>query len=67
MLVLTRKIGEEILIGHNITVKVLTLKRGEVRFGISAPDDVRVDRSEVRDRILGGEPRLPARARGPAP
>lgn len=47
MLVLTRRIGEEIVIDGTITIKVLATKSGGVRLGVSAPPDVRVDRQEV--------------------
>lgn len=58
LLILTRKIGESLKIGNEqglleepITVTVRGVKGGQVRIGVSAPSDVRVDRSEVRDRI----------------
>lgn len=47
MLVLSRKVNESIIINHNITVKVVGVKGNKVRLGISAPDDVPVDREEV--------------------
>ena len=52
MLVLTRKIGEEIVIGDNIHIKVLAVDGGKVRIGIVAPKDVIVDRQEVHDRRM---------------
>lgn len=52
MLVLTRKIGEKIVIGGNITVTILDGGRGEgVRIGIDAPRDVSIHRSEVLDAV----------------
>lgn len=52
MLVLTRKIGEKIVIGGNITVTILDGGRGEgVRIGIDAPRDVSIHRSEVVDAV----------------
>lgn len=51
MLVLTRKQGEEILIGHDIQITVTAIVGDKVRIGISAPPEVRVDRREVRLRI----------------
>ncbi len=52
MLVLTRKIGEKIIIGNNITVTILDGGRGEgVRIGIDAPRDVAIHRSEVVDAV----------------
>ena len=47
MLVLTRKLNEQIQIGDNITVSVLRIKGNSVRIGISAPRDVRVVRGEL--------------------
>jgi carbon storage regulator len=52
MLVLTRRIGEEIVIGGDIRVTVVAIKGDRVRLGISAPDFVRVDRQEVHERRL---------------
>ncbi len=51
MLVLSRKIGESLVIGDDITVTVLDVQRGQVRIGIDAPKHVRVDRQEMRARI----------------
>lgn len=52
MLVLTRKVGEKILIGGNITVTILDGGRGEgVRVGIDAPRDVSIHRSEVVEAV----------------
>ena len=50
MLVLTRRIGEEIVIGGDVRVKVVLVKGDKVRLGISAPDCVTVDRQEVHAR-----------------
>jgi carbon storage regulator len=47
MLVLSRKPGERIMIGSDITITVLAVKGSSVRIGIEAPDDVRVLRSEL--------------------
>jgi carbon storage regulator len=52
MLVLSRKVGEKILINGSITVEVVSVDRGKVRIGISAPPEVSVHRKEVYDRIL---------------
>ena len=51
MLVLSRKIGERIVIGENVTVMVLEVNGQRVRLGIIAPNDVPVHRSEVDQRI----------------
>jgi carbon storage regulator len=50
MLVLTRKAGESIVIEGGITVTVLSIDRGKIRIGITAPPDVRVDREEIFQR-----------------
>jgi carbon storage regulator len=50
MLVLTRRVGEEIVIDGNIRVIVLESQHGRIRIGIDAPDSVRVDRREVHTR-----------------
>jgi carbon storage regulator len=47
MLVLTRKVGEEIVIDGHIRVTVLAVQGGRVRIGVTAPPEVRVDRDEV--------------------
>lgn len=47
MLVLTRKIGETIRIGDNVTIRVLGLRGGQVSLGFTAPSDVRIFREEV--------------------
>jgi carbon storage regulator len=50
MLVLTRHIGEKIVIDGNIQVTVVAINGNKVRLGVEAPDYVRVDRQEVHDR-----------------
>ncbi len=50
MLVLTRNVGEKIIIDGNIQVTVVAIKGNKVRLGIEAPDHVRVDRQEVHQR-----------------
>ncbi len=47
MLVLSRKIGEKILIGPGIVVTVVEIDRGKIRLGIEAPKDVKIWRSEL--------------------
>lgn len=52
MLVLTRKIGEGILIGDDVTIKIIEMKGGGVRIGIDAPRSKKIYRQEVYDRII---------------
>ncbi len=51
MLVLTRKIGESIMIGNDIEVKVLKIEGNSVKLGITAPSSVRVYRMEIYEEI----------------
>ena len=50
MLILTRRIGESLKIGSDVTVTVMATKGSQVRIGIEAPKDVTVLREEVADR-----------------
>jgi carbon storage regulator len=50
MLVLTRRVGEEIVIGDNIQVTILKMESNQVRIGITAPRSITVDRAEVSAR-----------------
>ena len=51
MLILTRRAGEALMIGENVSIKVLGVKGNQVRIGIDAPKDVAVHREEIFDRI----------------
>jgi carbon storage regulator len=51
VLVLTRKVGEGIIIGDDIKITIVELKGGGVRVGIDAPRDMKIHRQEVFDRI----------------
>jgi len=55
-LVVQRKRGEEICIGENIIVTVLGSIKGKVTISVRAPDDVRIDRGEIRKKRLEGIP-----------
>jgi carbon storage regulator len=52
MLVLSRRLGESIVIDGRITVTVVAFRGDKIRLGITAPDDVQVDRSEIHERIV---------------
>lgn len=55
MLVLTRKVGQKILIGDNVEVTILGISGGQIKVGVSAPKSVDVDREEVRDKKKSSE------------
>jgi carbon storage regulator len=60
MLVLSRKLGEKIVIGDNIIVTVVKIDRNQIRIGIEAPSDVPVYREEIAPQRLPGATRVDA-------
>ena len=51
MLILTRRVGEKVVIGDNVTVAIIGVKGSQIRIGINAPKDVIVHREEIYERI----------------
>ncbi|MDO4777021.1 MAG: carbon storage regulator CsrA [Cardiobacteriaceae bacterium] len=52
MLILTRRVGETIIIDDDIEVTVLSVKGNQVRLGIKAPEDIAVHREEIYERLM---------------
>ena len=51
MLILTRRVGESLMIGDDVTITVLGVKGNQVRIGVKAPKEVAVHREEILNRI----------------
>ena len=51
MLILTRKVGESVLIGNDISITVLSVRGNQVKLGVEAPKEVSVHREEIYQRI----------------
>ena len=51
MLILTRRVGESLIIGDDVVVNILGVKGNQVRIGVDAPKEVSVHREEIYDRI----------------
>jgi carbon storage regulator len=58
MLILTRRVGETLMIGDDVSISVLGVKGNQVRIGIDAPKEVAVHREEIYKRIKSEELRL---------
>jgi carbon storage regulator len=63
MLILTRRVGESLMVGDDITVTVLGVKGNQVRIGVNAPRDVAVHREEIYERIQEDD-KQPAATKG---
>ena len=55
MLILTRRVGETLMVGDEVTVTVLGVKGNQVRIGVNAPREVAVHREEIYERIKAEE------------
>jgi carbon storage regulator len=51
MLILTRRVGETVMVGNDVTVTIVGVKGSQIRIGINAPKDVTVHREEIYQRI----------------
>jgi len=51
MLILTRRVGEKLMVGDDVTVTMLSIKGNQARIGIDAPKEVAVHREEIYERI----------------
>ena len=65
MLILTRRVGETLMIGGEVTVTVLGVKGNQVRVGINAPKDVPVHREEIFQRLQQADEIEPVLSDGP--
>lgn len=60
MLILTRRIGEKLMIGEDVTITIMAAKGNQIRIGIEAPRDIQVHREEIFQRILNERKELNA-------
>ncbi len=54
-MILSRKVGQSVMIGDSVEVKILGLRAGQIKIGIEAPKDVTVHREEIYERICAEE------------
>ena len=64
MLILTRRVGETLMIGSDVTVTVLGVKGNQVRIGVKAPKEIAVHREEIFEKIKDEEGSDPPRTEG---
>ncbi len=60
MLILTRRIGEKLMIGEDVTITIMAAKGNQIRIGIEAPREIQVHREEIFQRILNERKELRA-------
>lgn len=56
MLILTRKMGESLLVGDDVEITVLSIRGNQVKLGVKAPQDISVHRQEIYQRIKSSKP-----------
>ena len=64
MLILTRRVGEALMIGDDVTITVLSVRGNQVRIGIDAPKDVSVHREEIYNKINYDGPQVDEGSQG---